>query len=74
MTERCIQKLTGMEKKYNDVSKAMNATLVRSSSLGIRSKLSKMVRVAVATIPEHRNQRHPLTKGMIPHLTGRLHG
>lgn len=47
------QKLTGIEKKYSDVSNATNATLVRSSSFGIRSKLSKMVRVAVATIPEH---------------------
>lgn len=72
MTAQAQQELTGIEKKYNDVSNATNATLVRSSSLGIRSRFSKIVRVAVATIPEHegRQLRH-LTGCVIPHLTGR---
>ena len=41
-----------MEKKYKEVSKARMDTFVLFSSLGIRSRLSKSVRVAVATIPE----------------------
>lgn len=67
MIDQDQQKLTGSEKKYNDVSNATNATLVRSSSLGIRSKFSKMVRVAVATIPEHKEyQPTPFNGGRDP--------
>ena len=41
-----------MEKKYNEVSKAKMDTFVLLSSFGIRSRFSKSVRVAVATMPE----------------------
>jgi len=43
---------TWMEKKYKEVSKARMDTFVLLSSLGMRSRFSKSVRVAVATIPE----------------------
>ena len=42
---------TWMEKKYKEVSKAKMDTFVLLSSLGIRSRFSRSVRVAVATIP-----------------------
>ena len=42
---------TWMEKKYREVSKAKMDTFVLLSSFGIRSRFSKSVRVAVATIP-----------------------
>lgn len=45
-------RLTGREKKCSDTSNAMKATLVRLSSFGIRSRFSRMVRVAVATMPD----------------------
>ena len=41
-----------MEKKYKEVSKARMDTFVLLSSLGMRSRFSKSVRVAVATIPK----------------------
>ena len=42
---------TGIEKKYSDTSNAMMATFVRFSSFGMRSRFSRIVRVAVATMP-----------------------
>jgi len=41
-----------MEKKYKEVSKAKMDIFVLLSSSGMRSRFSKSVRVAVATIPE----------------------
>jgi hypothetical protein len=41
-----------MEKKYKEASKAKMDTFVLLSSFGMRSRFSKSVRVAVATIPE----------------------
>ena len=41
-----------MEKKYREESKATIDIFVRLSSLGMRSRFSKSVRVAVATMPE----------------------
>lgn len=42
---------TWIEKKYRELSKAKMDIFVLLSSLGIRSRFSKSVRVAVATIP-----------------------
>ena len=43
---------TWIEKKYREESKATIDIFVRLSSLGMRSRFSKSVRVAVATMPE----------------------
>jgi hypothetical protein len=47
-----------MEKKYMEVSKQIMPILVLSSSFGIRSKFSRIVRVAVATMPAFEELTH----------------
>ena len=66
---------TWMEKKYKEVSKARIDTFVLLSSLGMRSRFSKSVRVAVATMPETKiNFSQGTPENEIPDQTGLQRG